>query len=330
MLSIRDLSVEFRSEDGSLRAVDGVSLSLSPGRKLGIVGESGCGKSTLSLAVMGLLEPGQIAGGEIRFGDENLLAASEGRLRQMRGAVMSMIFQDASSALHPMLPVGLQIAETLEAHQAVSKVEARRRAVELLETVGVPAAAERARAYPHELSGGMCQRVMIASAVACGPQLIIADEPTTALDVTVQAQILELLNGICRRSGASVLLITHDLGVVAGFADEVAVMYAGRIVEEGETDALFARPAHPYTKGLLASVPQMDAGLGRDLPTIPGSVSSSRNVRGCKFAPRCASAQEVCWNEPPPLDPVEENHRSACWFSAEVMAQTRNAGALPG
>lgn len=313
-----------------MRAVDGVSLSLSPGRKLGIVGESGCGKSTLSLAVMGLLEPGQIAGGEISFGDENLLAASEGRLRQMRGAVMSMIFQDASSALHPMLPVGLQIAETLEAHQAVSKVEARRRAVELLETVGVPAAAERARAYPHELSGGMCQRVMIASAVACGPQLIIADEPTTALDVTVQAQILELLDGICRRSGASVLLITHDLGVVAGFADEVAVMYAGRIVEEGETDALFARPAHPYTKGLLASVPQMDAGLGRDLPTIPGSVGSSRNVRGCKFAPRCALAQEVCWNEPPPLDPVEENHRSACWFSAEVMAQARNAGALPG
>jgi oligopeptide/dipeptide ABC transporter ATP-binding protein len=330
VLSISDLSVEFRSDEGFLRAVDGVSLSLSPGRKLGIVGESGCGKSTLSLAVMRLLEPGQIVGGEIRFGDENLLAASEARLRQMRGATMSMIFQDASSALHPMLPVGVQIAETLQAHQPVSRAEARRRAVELLEAVGVPAAAERASAYPHELSGGMCQRVMIASAVACGPRLIIADEPTTALDVTVQAQILELLDGICRQSGASVLLITHDLGVVAGFADEVAVMYAGRIVEWSETDALFARPAHPYTKGLLASVPQMDVGLGRDLPTIPGSVGLSRHVQGCKFAPRCALAQELCWNEPPPLDPVEENHRSACWFSAAVMAQARNAGAGPG
>lgn len=325
MLSVSDLSVEFRSDEGRLRAVDRVSLTLQPGRKLGVVGESGCGKSTLSLAIMGLLEPGQIVGGTIRFGGEDLLAASEARLRELRGAAMSMIFQDAASALHPMIPVGTQIAETLRAHRKLSKGEARRRAVELLEAVGVPAAAERARAYPHELSGGMCQRVMIAGAVACGPQLVIADEPTTALDVTVQAQILELLDEICRRSGASVLLITHDLGVVAGFADEVAVMYAGRIVEFGETRSLFARPAHPYTQGLLASVPQMDVGLGGDLPTIPGSVGSGRGVAGCKFAPRCGWAQERCWNEPPPLGPVGEDHLSACWFGDEVAARGRKA-----
>jgi oligopeptide/dipeptide ABC transporter ATP-binding protein len=326
MLSIRDLAVEFTTDAGTLRAVDGVSLTLAPGRKLGIVGESGCGKSTLSLAVMGLLEQDQYAGGSIEFSGENLRKASERRMREIRGAAISMIFQDASSALHPMLPVGIQIAEVLQAHTRLSGRDARARMIELLASVGIHSPHVVAKAYPHELSGGMCQRVMIAGAIACNPELIIADEPTTALDVTVQAQILDLLTGIAAERGSSILLITHDLGVVAGLADEVAVMYAGRIVERGETKALFRDPLHPYTRGLLEAVPQLGEGIGADLPTIPGNVGSSHTATGCRFAPRCGYAVDICRQSAPPLDEVREGHFAACWFTAELPPWDRPSG----
>ena len=318
MLSIRDLAVEFRTDAGTLRAVDGVSLTLAPGRKLGIVGESGCGKSTLSLAVMGLLEHDQYAGGAIEFAGETLREASESRMREIRGASVSMIFQDASSALHPMLPVGTQITEVLRAHLNISRRDARIRMIGLLGSVGIHSPDVVAKAYPHELSGGMCQRVMIAGAIACNPKLIIADEPTTALDVTVQAQILDLLSTISTESGSSILIITHDLGVVAGLADEVAVMYAGSIVERGETYALFGNPRHPYTRGLLEAVPQLGEGIGADLPTIPGSVSSSHGAVGCKFAPRCRYAQDICRQSAPPLAEIDRGHFAACWLAADL------------
>jgi peptide/nickel transport system ATP-binding protein len=318
MLSIRNLAVEFRTDAGTLRAVDDVSLTLAPGRKLGIVGESGCGKSTLSLAVMGLLEHDQYAGGSIEFSGEDLREASEARMREIRGAAISMIFQDAASALHPMLPVGTQIAEVLRAHTRLSGREARLGTIELLASVGIHSPQVVAKAYPHELSGGMCQRVMIATAVACNPRLIIADEPTTALDVTVQAQILDLLSGIAADRGSSILIITHDLGVVAGLADEVAVMYAGRIVERGEALALFHNPRHPYTRGLLEAVPQLDEGIGSDLPTIPGNIASGHTATGCRFAPRCSYAADVCRRSTPPLEEVDEAHFAACWLAAEL------------
>ncbi len=327
MLDVIDLSIDFRTDDGPLRAVDGVCLQLAPGEKLGLVGESGCGKSTLSLALMRLLEPQHYAGGAIVFEDEDILAMDDRRMRRLRGGRIAMIFQDAAAALHPMLPVGVQIAEVLQAHAKLSRRAAMARAVDLLASVGIPDAARRAKAYPHELSGGMCQRVMIAGAIACDPRLIIADEPTTALDVTVQAQILDLMNDVCDRTGSSVLLITHDLGVVAGMCDRVAVMYAGRIVESAPTEALFARPLHPYTLGLLNSAPRMDAFIGADLVTIPGSVGSSRDVAGCKFAPRCHLARPVCWDRAPPLETKARNHLAACWFSAELAAPSTVASA---
>ncbi len=326
MLEIRDLSVVFGSEAGGLRAVDRVDLGVAQGEKLGIVGESGCGKSTVAMAIMRLLPPVAKVSGDILFDGASLLALDERGMRAIRGRSVSVIFQDAMSSLHPMIPVGAQIAEVLRAHEPLSRAAARRRAQELLTLVGITAPDVRMHAYPHELSGGMCQRIMIAMAVACDPRLIVADEPTTALDVTVQAQVLDLLDDICRRKGASVLLITHDLGVVAGKTDRVAVMYAGRIVESGATEALFARAHHPYTQGLLRSVPRLDAGIGRDLPTIPGSVGQSAGAVGCRFAPRCAYAQDLCREREPPLEPVGPGHASACWFNAVIAA--RAAGAL--
>ncbi len=318
MLAIRNLTVTFRSDTGSTRAVDGIDLDIAPGERLGIVGESGCGKSTVAMAVMRLLPPQATLDGNVEFFGTSLTDLDEKGLRSIRGRTVSIIFQDAMSSLHPMLPVGRQIVEAIQAHERISARAARRRALDLLERVGIPAPELRIDAYPHELSGGMCQRIMIAMAIACEPQLIIADEPTTALDVTVQAQILDLLDEICQRSGASVLLITHDLGVVAGKTDRVVVMYAGRVVEAATTEDLFAGARHPYTQGLLRSVPRMDVGIGEDLPTIPGSVSQIVNPVGCRFAPRCGYAQDICRAQEPPLEPVEAAHLSACWFSATI------------
>ena len=326
MLAIQDLSVTFSSEGGDLRAVDRVDLTIAKGEKLGIVGESGCGKSTVAMAIMRLLPPEASLDGDIRFDGASLFDLDEKGMRAIRGRSMSVIFQDAMSSLHPMLPVGEQIAEVIRAHEPVSARAARRRALDLLGLVGIAAPELRMNAYPHELSGGMCQRIMIAMAIGCEPRLIIADELTTALDVTVQAQILDLLDDVCRRQGASVLLITHDLGVVAGKTDRVAVMYAGRGVETASTEALFAHAHHPYTQGLLRSVPRLDTGIGDDLPTIPGSVSQIAGQVGCRFAPRCTYAQDVCREREPPLELVGPAHRSACWFNA-VMAE--RPGAVP-
>ena len=310
LLDVRDLSVAF----GDTRAVDGVSFSLAPGETLGLVGESGCGKSTTALALMRLLRGARLGGSAV-FGGRDLLALDEAAMRRVRGAEVAMIFQDPGTALHPLICVGDQVAEVLRAHLGVSAREARARALDLFRKVGIAAPEQRLRAYPHELSGGMCQRVMIAAAIACSPRLLLADEPTTALDVTVQAQILELLRAVSREAGMAVVLITHDLGVVAGMTDRVAVMYAGRIVESAATDTLFARPAHPYTRGLLGSVPALDSGWEEELATIPGSVQTATEVRGCPFAPRCPLASEVC-RDPPPLIEGAAGHLVACWKAA--------------
>jgi oligopeptide/dipeptide ABC transporter ATP-binding protein len=307
LLEVQDLLVAF----GETRAVDGISFTLSEGETLGLVGESGCGKSTTALAVMRLLHGARI-GGAVRLHASDLLHLDEAAMRRVRGAEIGMIFQDPGTALHPLIRVGEQVAEVLRAHLGLSAAEARARSLDLFRKVGIAAPEERLLAYPHELSGGMCQRVMIAAAIACSPRLLLADEPTTALDVTVQAQILELIRGVSREAGMAVILITHDLGVVAGMTDRVAVMYAGRIVEMAATERLFEAPAHPYTQGLLGSVPKLDSGWEEELPTIPGSVQTAAGARGCRFAPRCPLASDVC-NDEPPLRLVGGDHLAACW-----------------
>ncbi len=310
LLEVRDLTVAF----GPVRAVDGVSFSLAAGETLGLVGESGCGKSTTALALMRLLHGARL-GGVAQFGGHDLLALDEAAMRHVRGAEIAMIFQDPATSLHPLIRVGEQVAEALRAHRDISAAAARAAALDLFRKVGIAAPEQRLAAYPHELSGGMCQRVMIAAAIACSPRLLLADEPTTALDVTVQAQILDLLRSVSRAAGMAVVLITHDLGVVAGMADRVAVMYAGRIVETAPTATLFATPAHPYTRGLLGSVPRLDAGWEDDLPTIAGSVQTAADATGCRFAPRCPLAADIC-RTPPPLDAVADDHFVACWKPA--------------
>ncbi len=309
LLEVRDLRVAF----GAAAAVDGVSFTVAPGETLGLVGESGCGKSTTALALMRLLH-GAVTGGSAHFDGRDLLALDRPAMRGVRGAEIAMIFQDPGTALHPLIRVGEQVTEAIRAHQAVSAAVARARALDLFRQVGIATPELRLRAYPHQLSGGMCQRVMIAAAIACSPRLLLADEPTTALDVTVQAQILELLQTISRATGMAVILITHDLGVVAGMADRVAVMYAGRIVEMAPTAALFAAPAHPYTRGLLGAVPRLDQGWDDELPIIPGSVATAIAASGCRFAPRCPRADRSC-RATPPLAPVAEGHLAACWHS---------------
>jgi oligopeptide transport system ATP-binding protein len=317
LLEVQDLKLYFKVRAGRVRAVDGVSFTVKPGEKVGVVGESGCGKSVTALSIMRLIPqpPGEYVGGSVLFEDQDLLDLSEREMRTIRGGKIGMIFQDPMTCLNPTMTVGNQIAEGLRIHLKVSKDEGLRRAISLLEQVGIPAASERINSYPHQFSGGMRQRVMIAMALACNPKLLIADEPTTALDVTVQAQILELINGVCSDFGTAVIIITHDLGVVAGMTDRVVVMYAGKVVEEAPTDELFANPRHPYTLGLLASVPRLDEERHATLKTIEGAPPDLlKPPPGCPFMPRCAFARSIC-RTMPPLDPLagKSAHRKACW-----------------
>jgi oligopeptide/dipeptide ABC transporter ATP-binding protein len=304
LLQVQHLVTEFPTDAGVLRAVDDVSFSLAAGGTIGIVGESGCGKSVTSLSILRLIQkPGRIASGKILFEGRDLLTLADKEMRSVRGREIAMVFQEPMSSLNPVYTVGEQIAESLVLHEKKSKAQALERAVELLTLVGIPSPNERVRAYPHQLSGGMRQRVMIAMALSCNPKLLIADEPTTALDVTIQAQILELLAKLRKQSSMAVMLITHDLGLVAEFAEHVVVMYAGRVVESAPVRELFREPKHPYTRGLLRSVPSYadNARLAR-LPTIPGVVPDLRRLgAGCRFQDRCDVAIERCSKEEPPL-----------------------------
>lgn len=326
LLSVEDLVTVFDTDDGRSTVVDSISFELHAGRTLALVGESGCGKSVTSLSIMGLLpELGRVVRGRAMLGGRNLIGLPERKLRELRGRRIAMVFQDPSSSLNPVLRVGVQIEEALRAHGSVPHGRARARALELLEQVGIPAPHERIDAYPHQLSGGMRQRVMIAIAIACEPDVLIADEPTTALDVTVQAQILELLQNIQRERGMALMLITHDLGVVSELADDVAVMYAGRIVERATRSAILEGPAHPYTRGLLRSVPSVhvmrapSAPLIRRLPTIAGVVPELRALpAGCRFGPRCEHVRDACRDEEPRLLEIEPSHRAACSRWAEL------------
>ena len=315
LLEVSELRTHFATDDGEFRAVDGVSFTLFPGRTLGVVGESGCGKSVTALSIMGLVPrpPGRIAGGAVRFEGTDLLALPAAQLRGLRGNKMSMIFQEPMTSLNPAFTIGDQIVEVILRHRAVAPQAARERAIEMLRRVRIPAPEQRFKDHPHKLSGGMRQRVMIAMALACDPKLLIADEPTTALDVTVQAQILDLMRNLRDETGAAIMLITHDLGVIAELAQEVVVMYAGKVVERSEVAALFADPQHPYTVGLLGSIPKLHGGQDQ-LATIEGVVPSPLNLpQGCRFHPRCPFAVEACRMSEPPLAEVKPGHFSACW-----------------
>jgi oligopeptide/dipeptide ABC transporter ATP-binding protein len=319
LLEVQNLKTYFFTEDGVVKAVDGVDFTVSPGEVLGLVGESGCGKSVTSLSIMRLIGiPGKVVEGNIFFEGRNLLKLSESEMVDMRGNRISMIFQQPQSSLNPVFKVGDQVAEVLQIHQSMGREESWERAVDLLRLVGIPDPERKAHAFPHEMSGGQAQRVMIAMALALNPQLLIADEPTTALDVTIQAQILDLLRDLRSRMGTSVILITHDLGVIAELADRVAIMYAGRIVEQSDIHALFDKPLHPYTQGLIASIPVLGKIKDR-LDVIPGSVPNLINLpEGCKFAPRCRSRVEygltICTEVEPDLIPVLPKHTVRCWL----------------
>lgn len=319
ILEVKRLKTQFFTESGAVKAVDDVSLVVRRGEVLGVVGESGCGKSVTSLSIMRLIsQPGRIVAGEIIFDNENLLKLSEKRMMDIRGNRISMIFQQPQSSLNPVFRVGNQLEEVIVLHQNVSKQEAHQRVIELLRMVGIPEPEERAKAYPFELSGGMAQRVMIAMALACVPELLIADEPTTALDVTIQAQILDLMRNLRTQMDTSIILITHDLGVVAEMCDRVNVMYAGRIVEEAEVVELFQNPKHPYTAALIGSTPVLGE-TDKELTTIPGSVPNLVDLpAGCKFAPRCQARidnnLEKCTVEEPELREIAASHWARCWL----------------
>ncbi len=325
LLEVRDLSVEFRTREGVARAVDRVSYVLNEGQTLAVLGESGSGKSVSARAVMGILEtpPAHITGGQVLFRGVDLLSLTPEERRKHRGRSISMVFQDALSSLNPVFSVGWQIAEMFRIHEGMSRGAARRRAIELMEQVKIPAARSRFGDYPHEFSGGMRQRIMIAIAIALDPDVLIADEPTTALDVTVQAQIMDLLQQIQKERNMGLILISHDLGVVASVADVAAVMYAGRIVEYTPIDDLYHAPAHPYSKGLLESIPRIDL-KGHDLNAIAGLPPSLTHLPvGCAFNERCGYARSVCFSERPPLKLLEPGHASACHFATEVLSESR-------
>ena len=330
VLEIDDLQTHFFTNDGVVRAVDGVSYSVRRGETLGVVGESGCGKSVTALSILRLVAnpPGRIVGGSIRLEGRNLLEATETEMEDVRGNEISMIFQEPMTSLNPLFTVGKQISEAIALHQGLSKREAMDRAIEMLREVHIPEPERRAHEYPHQLSGGMRQRVMIAMALSCNPKVLIADEPTTALDVTIQAQILDLMRETQRTQGQAVILITHDMGVVAENADRVVVMYAGRKVEEAEVDELFDHPGHPYTEGLLGAIPSLEAaahtesGRGR-LNEIEGMVPSLANLPpGCTFAPRCRYASAQCRQEFPPFESYRPGHSVACWHADRLLGGT--------
>ncbi|MEV8230174.1 ABC transporter ATP-binding protein [Streptomyces sp. NPDC079167] len=321
LLEVRDLHVEFHTRDGVAKAVNGVNYSVSEGETLAVLGESGSGKSVTAQAIMGILDmpPGKISGGEILFKDRDLLKLKNEERRRIRGQEMAMIFQDALSSLNPVLSVGAQLGEMFVVHRGMSRGDAKAKAIELMDRVRIPAARQRVGDFPHQFSGGMRQRIMIAMALALEPDLIIADEPTTALDVTVQAQVMELLAELQRELNMGLILITHDLGVVADVADKIAVMYAGRIVETSPVHEIYKAPAHPYTKGLLKSIPRLDQ-KGQELYAIKGLPPNLLHIPpGCAFHPRCPMAQAVCRTDVPPLYTVDEERRSACHFWKETL-----------
>jgi oligopeptide transport system ATP-binding protein len=316
LLSVRDLEVKFFTRRATIHAVNQISYDLEPGETLGIVGESGCGKSVSSLAMLGILPKpaGRVTGGEVLFHDRDLLKISDRELRSVRGKEIAMIFQDPMTSLNPVLTIGKQITESLHKHLDLNKGDAATEAASLLDRVGIPAARDRLGDYPHQFSGGMRQRAMIAMAISCRPKLLIADEPTTALDVTIQAQILDVLGTLVTEEGMALILITHDLGVVAGICDRTNVMYAGRFVETGPTDEIFARPRHPYTLGLLKSVPRLDVARKERLVPIGGSPPNlAGELKGCAFAPRCGYATQESYDKVPELSQLEGEHRVACW-----------------
>ncbi|MDX2201919.1 MAG: ABC transporter ATP-binding protein [Hyphomicrobiaceae bacterium] len=325
LLEVEQLQTHFRTPEGVLRAVDGLSLSIEAGQTLAIVGESGCGKSVTAMSILRLIPepPGRIAG-RITFEGRNLLEISQAELRAIRGNEISMIFQEPMTSLNPVLTIGRQIRETLRLHQGLSRKAAQERALEMLALVGIPEPRQRLAEYPHQLSGGMRQRVMIAIALACSPKLLIADEPTTALDVTIQAQILDLMRELKARVGAAIMLITHDLGVVAEVADHVVVMYAGRKVEEAPVASLFRTPRHPYTQGLLGAVPKLGSSLSGaqgKLAEIPGLVPSLKSrIAGCVFAGRCGKATDVCRTVAPAFEPKAFQHAAACHHAPKDAA----------
>ncbi len=325
LLNVKNLKTYFYTDDGVATAVDDVSYDVDKGDTLGLVGESGCGKSVSALSIMRLIPdpPGKIVGGEILFKGKDLLKISEKEMRNIRGNDIGMIFQEPMTSLNPVFTCGNQIEEVLILHQKLTKAEAKEKAIESLNLVGIPAPEQRYNEYPHQLSGGMRQRVMISMALACNPEILIADEPTTALDVTVQAQILELINKLQHELGMGVIIITHDLGVIAEVSKRVAVMYASKIVEYGDVNDIFGNPKHPYTIGLLSSIPNINKRKSR-LSTIDGSVPFPTNFpAGCHFCTRCTFADEKCWNEEPTVVNFSSNHTAACWKLNEVEAKQK-------
>ena len=325
LLSVKNLTVEFTTRDGIAPVIDDLSFDLAPGETLSLVGASGCGKSMTALAIMGLIPspPGRVAGGSISLAGENLLQASDTRLRAVRGNDISMVFQEPMTSLNPVFTVGEQISETLRRHQGLNRRQAKALSIEMLDAVQIPLPTRRINDYPHQLSGGMRQRVMIAMALACRPKVLIADEPTTALDVTVQAQIFDLMRAVGKATDAAIILITHDMGSVAEMAERVVVMYAGRKIEEGYVDDILARPRHPYTRGLIACVPHLLETVSAERPSlqeIPGMVPplSEFGFVGCLFAPRCDRVETRCWQEKPQVTQVTSTQGAACWNLEEA------------
>ena len=319
VLEVEDIRTRFHTRDGTVHAVNGIGFDLSEGELLGVVGESGSGKSVTMMSLLKLLPmpPAEIVSGRALLDGEDLIGLDPEELRHVRGAQVGFIFQDPMTSLNPVLTVGYQLTEPLRVHLGMSRAEARRRAVELLERVGIPAAASRLGEFPHQFSGGMRQRVMIAIALACNPKVLIADEPTTALDVTIQAQILDLVKRLRRESGMAIIWITHDLGVMAGLADRVMVMYGGMVVERARVATLYKHPRHPYTRGLLSTLPRLDGTRAERLESIPGQPPNlDRPPAACPFAPRCSHAFERCWQQNPVLEQVVEGHEVACWLDA--------------
>lgn len=321
LIELRDLQTQFFTDDGLVRAVDGVSYTLTKGETLGVVGESGCGKSVTALSILRLIPdpPGKIVNGEILYEGTNLLDLSPAEMRRIRGNDISMIFQEPMTSLNPVFTIGNQIAEAVRLHQGLNKKDAIDKAVEMLTLVGIPVPERRVHEYPHQLSGGMRQRAMIAMALSCNPKVLLADEPTTALDVTIEAQILDLMRNLQSELGTAIIMITHDLGVVAEMARRVVVMYAGKVVEQAPVEQIFAEPNHPYTQGLLQSLPRVDkdaTGVKRRLQEIPGIVPRLTNLPpGCAFASRCPKAMAICEEQRPTLEQVAPHHYSACWLN---------------